>query len=97
MLVEKIFASLLLAACLVALLRMALRPRQRDRFDAFWRRAWQRAKAPFQRRKRPPLSAQQARRAAEEAIERARRKGDGRWEGNVFRPRSFFKRPRKPH
>ena len=90
---EKLLAGLVLGACLVALLRMALTPRQRDRLDAWALRPWQRCRNVFRRKPPKPLTQQDAARAADEAIRRAR---EGHWDGNVFRPRSF-RRPKKPH
>ncbi|MEW6706486.1 MAG: hypothetical protein AB1430_16690 [Pseudomonadota bacterium] len=92
--IEKLFAAAVLLACLGALARMALKPRQQQRLDAALQRAWQRVRGVFRRRREPParpLTQQDAAKAAEEAIRRAR---EGQWEGNVFRPRSF-RRPKK--
>jgi hypothetical protein len=91
--IEKLFAVVVLAACLVALVRMALRPHQRARMDALGRRVWARCRALVQRGRRAPAPAPDPARVAEEAIRRAR---EGHWEGNVYKPRSF-RRPKKPH
>jgi hypothetical protein len=93
MTIEKLFAAVLLAVCLVMLLRMALKPRQRQRLDGVLQRAWARCRSLVRRRPRQPLTQQDAARVAEEAIRKAR---EGQWDGNVFRPRSF-RRPKKPH
>jgi hypothetical protein len=90
---EKLLAALVLGACAVALLRMALAPRRRERLDAWAMRGWRRCRNLFRRPLAKPLTPQDAARVADEAIRRAR---EGRWDGNVFRPRSF-KRPKKPH
>lgn len=92
--IEKSFAGVVLAICLILLLRMVIGERRRQRIDTVALRLWwacrRRALAAWHwwptRRK--------AARAAEEAIRRAR--GDGQWDGNVYRPKSF-RRPRKPH
>jgi hypothetical protein len=91
--IEKLFAAVVLAVCLVMLLRMALKPARRQRLDAAAQRLWARCRSLVRRKPPEPLTQQDAARAAEEAIRRAR---EGRWEGNVFRPRSF-RRPKKPH
>jgi hypothetical protein len=94
MMLEKIFAGLVLVACVALLLRQALREPQRQRVDAVARHAafttrrlarhlW------YWRRHR-----KRAAREAEEAIRRAQRNGSS--EGNVIRP-DAFKGPRKPH
>ena len=94
---EKLFPAIVVAACLVLLLRLVLGERRRHRFDralARWsRNARQRIESLFtwngERRR--------ARRAAEEAIRRAR-EGGGEWDGNVYRPKSFDKKKdRKIH
>jgi hypothetical protein len=90
---EKLLAAIVLAACVVGLLRMALRQHQRARLDAWAARTWARCRNLFRRKPAKPLTQQDAARVAEEAIRRAR---EGHWDGNVFRPRSF-RRPKKPH
>jgi len=92
--IEKLFAGFVAAACLVLLLRLAVGARRRQRLDAVARRAWGtgRRRVLWVWHWRARRSA--ARRAAEEAIARARR--DVQREGNVYRPKSF-RDPRKPH
>ncbi|MCW7539622.1 hypothetical protein OOT46_17395 [Aquabacterium sp. A7-Y] len=88
---EKLFAAVVLAVCLVMLGRMLIGERRRRRMDALlgplWQGAWWRLRA---LRRRGPAR-RDAARAAEEAIARARR---GSWKGNVYTPKSF-KRPTK--
>ncbi|MCM5681546.1 hypothetical protein M8A51_18625 [Schlegelella sp. S2-27] len=92
--IEKSFAGVVLAICVILLLRMVIGERRRQRLDRVALRIWwacrRRASAVWHwwptRRK--------AARATDEAIRRAR--GDGQWDGNVYRPKSF-RRPRKPH
>lgn len=86
---DKIFAAIVLACCLVLLLRLALGERRRYRFDAFWRRLWITLRVQGARAWHWPSARRRARRDAEEAIRRAR---DGVWEGNVYKPKSFDKR-----
>jgi len=89
---EAILALLLLVVCLVVGLRMMLGSTRRQRMDAAWARLVDRLKG--RRPPKRPMRPDEAARAAEEAIRRARE--GGHWEGNVFKPRSF-RRPKKPH
>ena len=95
--IEKIFAGLMLAACLLLLVRMTLGPGRRDRLDAALRR-W---RAPWRQRllrARRNSAEARAERAAQEAIARARRAAaDGEWDGNVYRPKSFKGKKRDLH
>ena len=95
--IEKLFAGLMLAVCLLLLVRVLIGARRRERFDAAWlrfrgivRRRW-RAVAGW------PLARRRAGRVADEAILRARRRAAGDWEGNVYRPTSFKKKKRDLH
>ncbi|MBT9458134.1 MAG: hypothetical protein IV097_16065 [Burkholderiaceae bacterium] len=91
----QILAALGLAICLLLGVRMCLSaPRQR-RLDAVLQRWGYRLKAQALRLYRWPASRRRAAQEAEAAIERARKKGQ--WDGNVYRPESFSKKPRKPH
>jgi hypothetical protein len=91
---EKVLAAAGFAVCLLLMLRMALGPARRYRFDAFWRGAFEglrrRARA-VRRKPRPPSDPDEAaRREAERLIERARRARAGaEQDGNVIRPRAF--------
>jgi len=78
--IEKVFAAIGLAACVLMLLGMALGATRRQRLRAALLRLlhWRRDRAA-------------ARREAERAIERLRRQVDR--DGNVYRPKSFDKRP----
>jgi len=87
---EKLFPAIVVAACLVLLLRLVLGERRRHLFDravARWSRA---AAARIEGLFTWNASRRRARRAAEEAIRRAREGGE--WDGNVYRPKSFGKR-----
>ena len=93
---EKLFPAIVVAACLVLLLRLVLGERRRHLFDravARWSRA---AAARIEGLFTWNASRRRARRAAEEAIRRAREGGE--WDGNVYRPKSFQgKKDRKIH
>ncbi len=94
--IQKVLAVIGLVVCLAMLLRMVVAPRRRQAFDAALRRASQGTGERVRRLLRwRPTARKNAARAAEEAIERARRQAVDR-EGNVYRPKSF-KGPRKPH
>ena len=95
--IEKSFAGVVLAICIVMLLRMVIGARWRHRIDTAALRAW------YAVRRRALAawhwwpSRRKAAHAADEAIRRARGDGhDGHWDGNVYRPKTF-RRPRKPH
>jgi hypothetical protein len=79
--VEKLFAALGLALCVVALLSMMLGRQRLER----WRARLNYSLGWYRRRT-------QARNEAEQAIARARRAIVER-DGNVFRPKSFNRRP----
>lgn len=78
--VEKLLAVIGLVACLVLLLGMAIGPARRRRVQALFDRVrhWRRHR-------------DHARQEAAQAIERARRAVER--DGNVYRPKSFGKRP----
>jgi hypothetical protein len=96
--IERVFAAIVLAVCAVLMARLLIGERRRWRFDAAMRRAWHtlrgRADALRQWRatRRDAASAEAATKAANDAIARARGRGD--WDGNVYRPKSFRKPPR---
>ena len=84
---EKLFPAIVVAACLVLLLRLVLGERLRHRFDRIIARWSRTASARIQGLFTWNASRRRARRAAEEAIRRAREGGE--WDGNVYRPKSF--------
>jgi len=94
---EKIFAGLMLALCLLLLVRMTIGPQRRQRLDAALRR-W---RAPWRRRlqqARRSSAESRAERTAQDAIARARRTAaEGEWDGNVYRPKSFKRKKRDLH
>ena len=88
----QILAALALLSCVALAVHMALRPRQRLWLDARLRRLAWRLRDGYQflrtwRERRRLEKAAIAETAA--AIERARAKADGTWDGNVYRPRQF--------
>lgn len=91
--IERVFAAIVLAACVLLMLRLVVGPRRRQRLDAVMRRAW------FALRRfglsvwHWRSSRREAAKVAEEAIRRAR-SADGSWDGNVYKPKSFRKPPR---
>jgi hypothetical protein len=93
--IERVFAAIALAACAVLLVRLVIGERRRWRFDAFVRRIAQRLRR-FALRiwhwRDARRAAERARQAADEAIKRARDRGE--WDGNVYTPKSFRKPPR---
>jgi hypothetical protein len=89
--IEKGFAAIVLAACLVMLLRMVLGAQRRQRFDAVAIRTWLRVRAAALALWRWPRSRRRARQLADEAIRRA---SQGQWDGNVYRPEQFKRPPR---
>jgi len=100
--ISNVFAALGLLLCLALAVHMLLRPRQQLWVDARLRRAMWRLRDGWQHligwRRRSNLN-KSAAAEAEAAIERARKKAEGRegdWDGNVYRPKQFEK-PRKPH
>jgi hypothetical protein len=91
---EALLAAVVLVACLVALVRMGLGERRRQRLDAALERRGrafvERARALWRRRR----VRGQAQREADELIRRARQGGPAvTRQGNVYRPRSFGERP----
>jgi hypothetical protein len=89
--IEKGFAAIVLAACLVMLLRLALGAQRRQRFDAAAIRAWLRVRSAALALWRWPRSRRQARQLADDAIRRA---SQGKWDGNVYTPDEFKRPPR---
>lgn len=89
--IEKVFAALVVAACAVMLLRLALGPVRRQRFDRFFVRSWATIRAWAIALWRWPRSRRQAQQLADDAIRRAR---EGTWDGNVYTPDQFKKPPR---
>ena len=89
--IENVFAAIVLAACLVLLLRLVIGPQRRYRLDAFAVRAWQGLRRgaltmwhwPRQRRRAKALAKDAIRRASQ--VER---------DGNVYRPDQFKRPPR---
>jgi len=100
--IEKLFAGVVLAICLVLMLRLVLGARRRDRFDAAARRAWGNSQQFLSSAYHWRSQRREAERKADEVIRRAQGRSansenlEGEWEGNVYKPKSFRK-PRKLH
>lgn len=99
--IGRLFAGLVVVACVVMLVRLFLPTRRRQRFDGATRRGWARLRrsAAGLRRSTRRLwtwrsSRRRAEQVAEEAIRRARGDAVAR-DGNVYKPK--FRGPRKPH
>ena len=93
--IERVFAAIALAVCLVLLVRLTLGAPRRYRFDAAVRRATahlRRAGHAIWHWRDARQEAERARQVADEAIQRARDRGE--WDGNVYTPKSFRKPPR---
>lgn len=85
---EKSFAIVVLVVCVALMLRLVIGARLRWKLDNALRSAW----AWLRGLARSRRSRKDAERLAEEAIRRAR--GEGHWEGNVYKPKSFKRPPR---
>jgi hypothetical protein len=92
---EKVFAGVMVLACVALLARQFIGERRRLRLDATLRRATRSVTGVFLRLYRWPAARRAAHREAEAAIRRARGEPVAR-DGNVYRPKSFRK-PRKLH
>ena len=96
---QNLLAGLGLLLCAALLLRMVLPARQQQRFDALWRRVYQRLQAlghAVRHRWQLLRAGRAARREAADAIERARRgRTPVQRDGNVIRPERFGKRDSK--
>lgn len=93
--IDNVLPFTIAVACLLMLGRLFLGPRLRARLDNAASRRWNSLKRHAVALYRRRSVRQEAARAAEEAIRKARA-GSGQWEGNVYKP-DTFKRPRKPH
>jgi hypothetical protein len=96
--IEKLLAAVVLAVCVVFLVRLMLGARRQHQLDAAARRAGARVRHVVHAMWHWRSSRKRAQRMADDAIRRAAShdRGDGHWDGNVFKPKSF-RRPRKPH
>ena len=92
---ERVIAAIALVVVVVMLLRLTMSVPRRYRFDAALRRVWlalRRTGLRVWHWRAARRDAQRAREVADEAIQRARDRGD--WDGNVYTPKSFRKPPR---
>lgn len=92
--IDRVMAGAVVAACIVLFVRLLLGRRLRSRMDATALRAWHATRDTLRNAFGWRARRKAATRAAEEAIERARR---GSWEGNVYKTKAFKDKPRKPH
>jgi hypothetical protein len=90
---EQLLAGVVLAMCAVFALRMLAGERRRQRFDAALGRFFAALKRDWRAVARWPGARRQARKAAQGAIERARRVER---DGNVLRPKSFDRSDKPP-
>jgi CYTH domain-containing protein len=96
--IDKVSFVFVAAVCVVLLIRLMLGERRRARFDLAANRVWltlQRRASRLWHWRRQRQSAEQAKQAAQDVINRVRHKVDK--EGNVYKPDAFHKGPRKPH
>ncbi len=93
---ERLFAAIVLAACVLLLVRLLIGERRRYRFDNAMRRAarqLRRIASSLRHWRASRRNAAQAAEAANDAIRRASGR-DGEWDGNVYKPKSLRKPPR---
>lgn len=99
---DKIAAALGLLVCALIVLRLAVSPARRQRFDRACQSLYDKLRARLaQTRRRKPTAAaadpDAARREADQLIERARqRRHAAEHDGNVIRPRAFDPSKKKP-
>ena len=92
MILERILAALVLVACALLLVRLMLGPRRRARLDAGLRSFAYATRRRATALRRWRSTRREAARVADEAIRRAR--GRGEWDGNVYTPKATRKPPR---
>lgn len=86
--IERVFAATVLAVCVLLLVRLLLGDRRRQKVDSALRRTAAAAQGAVVNLRHRRTAA----RVAEDAIRRARDRGE--WDGNVYKPKSFRKPPR---
>ena len=92
---ERVFAAIAFALCVLLLVRLTLSAPRRYRLDSALRRvgnALRRTGLSIWHWRDARRAAENARKVADEAIKRARDRGE--WDGNVYTPKSFRKPPR---
>jgi len=92
MMFERILAAIGLAMCVLLLVRLLIGPRRRVRLDARLRQTWLATRRRAHTLRRWRSTRREAARVANEAIRRAR--GRGEWDGNVYTPKDLRKPPR---
>jgi hypothetical protein len=89
--IEKLFAGIVLAVCLSLLLRLVIGPQRRYRLDAFAVRSWQALRRGLLALWQGPRKRREAKALAEDAIRRA---SQSQRDGNVYTPDRFKRPPR---
>jgi hypothetical protein len=89
---ETVSAGIVLAICVVFLIRLLVGAKRRAAIDGRARLAWWQLRQGWQHLRQGRSSRKSAQQLADEAIRRAR--DDGHWEGNVYKPKSFKRPPR---
>ena len=92
MMFERVLAAIGLAVCALLLVRLLIGPRRRARMDARLTLTWQSMRHRAHTLRRWRSTRREAARVANEAIRRAR--GRGEWDGNVYTPKDLRKPPR---
>ena len=92
--IERVFAGIALAVCAALLIRLLIGERRRYRLDAAVRRMAQSLRRAPSDLRRHRDSQRAAEKVANDAINRARGRPPGEWDGNVFTPKSTRKPPR---
>lgn len=99
-LLQNMVAGLVLAACVLGLIRLVAGAPRRQRWDAAVRDGWQRVTRWCRRTWQAPAQRRAAAQEAQAAIDRARRReraADVAADGNVLRPRAFNPPSNTPH
>lgn len=88
---SQFFAAFVLLICVALAVHMALSPALQGRVDASLQRLLWQLRQRWQGRSDTKQAEEIAATTAKAAIERARARPEGQWEGNVYRPRRFGK------
>ena len=92
--IERVFAAIALAVCVVLFLRLLIGERRRYRVDTALRRGFNAMRRAPGELRRHRATQRAAEKAAADVINRARGRPPGEWDGNVFTPTSTRKPPR---
>jgi hypothetical protein len=88
---SQLLAAFVLLICIALAVHMAVRPALQRRVDAGLQRMLWQLRQRWQGRSDTKQAEEIAAATAKAAIERARARPEGQWEGNVYRPRRFGK------